>query len=73
MMTPTPLARYFDLLAAHDWTWPYSDSPAVARAAREREVDLRAIAEQSAEHRRLFDAFDLHRIDGSPPPARPPG
>lgn len=74
----TTLQSYYDLLSRHDWYYTFSDDGSVYRAGAASEANLRKIADESPEHRALFEGFAKHYFSGSawgnerqPLPARP--
>lgn len=60
------LAAYWDALDAFDWHYGYSDDGGVFRRGSQREGELIAIREQSAEHAAMYAAFKAHHFSGKP-------
>ena len=76
-MIPT-LKDYYDMLERHDWYYHYSDDGRVYEQGQRAHASLLSIANASAEHKALFEAYSNHMFTGdpwkterAPKPARP--
>lgn len=58
------LADFYDKLDRADWYYVFSDDGSVYRAGEHELATLEAMAEQSPEHRALFDGFRKHFFTG---------
>lgn len=72
------LNEYYDELCHHDWFYSYSDDHRVWKRGHSREAFLRAIAQESEEHKRLWEQFNNYAFSGpgfgtekAPKPVRP--
>lgn len=70
-VSPVPLRAYWEMLSRHDWTFHYSDDPYWYRAGKTERDRLERIADQSPEHRALFDAVEAYGWHRGPLPPQP--
>lgn len=63
---PMTLADYYDRLDGFDWYYAYSDDGGVYRAGERAMKALKIVAEQSPEHKALYDGFSAHYFSGKP-------
>lgn len=72
------LQEYYEELGKHDWFYQYSDDHSVWRHGESARARLASIANQSPEHRALWDGFNKHMFSGdawgtekAPKPGKP--
>lgn len=57
MTEKVKLSVYWDMLNQHDWYYQYSDDPGVWRRGQAAQERIRMFADQSPQHRELYDGF----------------
>jgi hypothetical protein len=69
----TSLFDFYRMLGNHDWTHMMSDDPRVERRGAESLSNLRRIAKESEEHKKLFDEYEAYAWGrGKEKPKAPP-
>jgi hypothetical protein len=66
-----PLTDYYNKLEHHDWFHMMSDDARVNDRGHAALSELRSIAKQSEEHKKLFDAFQSYVNGKGDKPSRP--
>jgi len=59
-----PLKDFHNMLSQHDWYHSYDDNIKTRNAGEEKESHLKQIAEQSPEHKQLFENYHRHMFSG---------
>lgn len=59
------LQEFYDLLANHDWYYQWSDDMRAYRAGQANEKVIEALAEQSDEHKKLYEEYSLAMFSGN--------
>lgn len=59
---------FFNELRSHDWTYEYSDDHSVWRRGSAKQSQLKQVAEESPDHKRMFEAWNNHIWKGGPKP-----
>jgi hypothetical protein len=59
-----PLKDFHGMLSHHDWYHSYADDIKTRKAGEEKESHLKQIAEQSPEHKQLFENYHEHMFSG---------
>lgn len=70
-MATALLQAYYDLLAAHDWSYMMSDDAGVYNRGSSAAAKLQAHAKASPEHQALYDAYYNYFWKKGPKPERP--
>ena len=58
------LKSYWDMLNAHDWYYDYSDDHSVWKAGLANKQRLRALADDSVDHKEMCTGFEKHYFSG---------